>query len=239
MPTFSGVQLNRPGLCEGRVVIAASLATCDSRNGASLHKPSAAKAAVSAITLHSQPKDVTRTSRLEVSGVLIGIAIMLSSVFMPMAFSGGSFGVIHREFLVTIVPAMIRSIIVSLILTSTLCATRLRRPKNHTSQRGPFGWFTLSIASGRDDANAFIDRGRIKNVYLQPDTEFRIQPEDLSKWQACKDPGAIMLVLPFSASSLFCCSPQSVAFSKESPSAAPFPTMRSRRRLRASDHAEG
>src|SRR6202034_1921478 len=71
------------------------------------------------------PKEATQKSMTEITGALIGIALVLSAVFLPMAFFGGSTGVIYRQFSVTIVSAMVLSILVALILTPALCATLL------------------------------------------------------------------------------------------------------------------
>src|SRR6201999_579579 len=72
------------------------------------------------------PKEATKKSMQEITGALIGIALVLSAVFLPMAFFGGSTGVIYRQFSVTIVSAMVLSIMVALILTPALCATLLK-----------------------------------------------------------------------------------------------------------------
>ena len=67
---------------------------------------------------------------------------MLSAVFLPMGFLGGSTGVIYRQFSVTIVSAMVLSVLVALILTPALCATLLKpKREGHVETRGPFGWF--------------------------------------------------------------------------------------------------
>ncbi|MFT3987693.1 efflux RND transporter permease subunit [Aestuariivirga sp.] len=87
------------------------------------------------------PKEATLKSMSEITGALVGIATVLSAVFIPMAFFGGSVGVIYRQFSVTIVSAMILSVMVALILTPALCATILRAPKNHGASRGLSGWF--------------------------------------------------------------------------------------------------
>jgi len=88
------------------------------------------------------PKEAARESMNEISGALIGIALVLSAVFLPMAFFGGSTGVIYRQFSITIVSAMALSVLVALILTPALCATLLK-PSRHGSEgrSGPFGWF--------------------------------------------------------------------------------------------------
>ena len=71
------------------------------------------------------PHDATVKSMGEITSALIGIALVLSAVFLPMAFFGGSTGVIYRQFSITIVSAMVLSILVALVLTPTLCATLL------------------------------------------------------------------------------------------------------------------
>ena len=86
-------------------------------------------------------KDATRKSMGEITGALIGIAIVLSAVFVPMAFFGGSVGVIYRQFSVTIVSAMLLSVIIALILTPALCASILHRPKGPKAKKGVLGWF--------------------------------------------------------------------------------------------------
>ncbi|MDI1364534.1 MAG: efflux RND transporter permease subunit, partial [bacterium] len=99
------------------------------------------------------PRDATRKSMGEISGALIGIALVLSAVFVPMAFFGGSQGVIYRQFSITIVSAMLLSVIVALVLTPALTATLLKPvAKGHTiADRGFFGWFNNSFndLSGR------------------------------------------------------------------------------------------
>ena len=86
------------------------------------------------------PKEATRKSMDEISGALVGIALVLTAVFLPMSFFGGSVGVIYRQFSITIVTSMILSVIVALIFTPALCATILRRPKQG-GRKGFFGWF--------------------------------------------------------------------------------------------------
>ncbi len=88
---------------------------------------------------HLSPRDATRKSMEQISGALVGIALVLSAVFLPMAFLSGSTGVIYRQFSITIVSAMVLSVLVALILTPALCATLLK--PSHTAKRGPFLWF--------------------------------------------------------------------------------------------------
>ncbi|MQY50206.1 efflux RND transporter permease subunit [Rhodocyclus gracilis] len=72
------------------------------------------------------PKAATKKSMEQITGALIGIALVLSAVFVPMAFFGGSTGVIYRQFSITIVSAMVLSVVVALVLTPALCATLLK-----------------------------------------------------------------------------------------------------------------
>ena len=73
------------------------------------------------------PKEATRKSMGEITSALIGIGLVLAAVFGPMAFFGGSTGVIYRQFSVTIIAAMLLSVLVALILTPVLCASLLSR----------------------------------------------------------------------------------------------------------------
>ncbi|HEV2442198.1 MAG TPA: efflux RND transporter permease subunit [Steroidobacteraceae bacterium] len=95
------------------------------------------------------PKEATRRSMGEITGALVGIAMVLSAVFLPMAFFSGSTGVIYRQFSVTIVSAMALSVMVALIFTPSLCATLLRPRVAGASERerGFFGWFNRGFAS--------------------------------------------------------------------------------------------
>lgn len=79
----------------------------------------------------------------QIQGALVGIALVLSAVFVPMAFFGGSTGAIYRQFSISIVSAMILSVIVALVLTPALCATMLKPIKkgDHCKTTGFFGWF--------------------------------------------------------------------------------------------------
>ncbi|WP_424139387.1 efflux RND transporter permease subunit [Roseomonas chloroacetimidivorans] len=90
------------------------------------------------------PVEATRRSMDQISGALIGIGLVLSAVFFPMFFFGGSAGVIYRQFSLTIITAMTLSVMVALVFTPALCATILRRP-DHTERRGFFGWFNRNF----------------------------------------------------------------------------------------------
>jgi multidrug efflux pump len=89
------------------------------------------------------PKEATRRSMGEIAGALWGIALVLSAVFVPMAFFGGAVGVIYRQFSVTIVSAMLLSVGVAMVLTPALCATLLK--PTHTASRGFFGVFNRGV----------------------------------------------------------------------------------------------
>lgn len=75
---------------------------------------------------HLSPREATRKSMGQITGALIGVALVLAAVFVPMAFFGGSTGVIYRQFSVTIVTAMTLSVLVAMVLTPALCATLLK-----------------------------------------------------------------------------------------------------------------
>ena len=92
------------------------------------------------------PLEATRKSMQQITGALIGIALVLSAVFVPMAFFGGSTGIIYRQFSITIVSAMVLSVIVALTLTPALCATLLKPVhKDHYEKKGFFGWFNRNF----------------------------------------------------------------------------------------------
>lgn len=86
--------------------------------------------------------DATVESMQEITGALIGITLVLSAVFLPMAFFGGSIGVIYQQFSITIVSAMVLSVLVALTLTPALCASLLKPRTHEIANRGKFfGWF--------------------------------------------------------------------------------------------------
>ena len=92
------------------------------------------------------PRDATKKSMGEITGAMVGIALVLAAVFVPMAFFGGSQGVIYRQFSVTLISAISLSLLVALVLTPALCATLLR-PINqqHVAKTGFFGWFNRNF----------------------------------------------------------------------------------------------
>jgi hydrophobe/amphiphile efflux-1 (HAE1) family protein len=105
------------------------------------------------------PLEATRKSMKQISSALIGIALVLSAVFVPMAFFKGSTGTIYRQFSITIVSAMLLSVLVALILTPALCASLLKpvRADGHLYGTGPFGRFFAWF-------NAMFNRNRARYV---------------------------------------------------------------------------
>ncbi|MYM66227.1 efflux RND transporter permease subunit [Pseudoduganella sp. FT55W] len=93
------------------------------------------------------PLEATRKSMSQISGALVGIAMVLSAVFVPMAFFSGSTGVIYRQFSITIVSAMVLSVLVAMIFTPALCATILKPVEkgHHLTNKGFFGWFNRTF----------------------------------------------------------------------------------------------
>ncbi|WP_079204744.1 efflux RND transporter permease subunit [Pseudomonas sp. CC6-YY-74] len=96
------------------------------------------------------PKEATRKSMGQIQGALVGIGLVLTAVLLPMAFFSGSTGVIYQQFSITIVSAMVLSVLVALIFTPALCATLLKPigKGEHAPKRGFFGWFNRSFERG-------------------------------------------------------------------------------------------
>jgi len=100
---------------------------------------------------HTDPVTATSRSMQQISGALVGITSVLTAVFVPMAFFGGTTGVIYRQFSITLVTAMVLSLIVALTFTPALCATIL---KQHDPNKEPsnniFARFFRSFNNGFD-----------------------------------------------------------------------------------------
>ncbi|MEH3159050.1 MAG: efflux RND transporter permease subunit [Sphingomonas taxi] len=115
------------------------------------------------VTEHLSPREAARKSMDEISGALVGIGLVLSAVFLPMAFFGGSTGVIYRQFSITIVSAMVLSVMVALILTPALCATILK-PHDPKKQEGHglfarfFRWFNDKFERGQEKYEGGVKR---------------------------------------------------------------------------------
>src|SRR5690554_174292 len=120
----------------------------------------------------SSPREATRKSMGQITGALVGIALVLSAVFVPMAFFGGSTGVIYRQFSITVVTAMVLSVVVALTLSPALCATMLKPvSKDHYQKKGFFGWFNRNFDRATDRYQSGVSRmlnrtGRSMLVYL-------------------------------------------------------------------------
>ncbi|MCL4157747.1 UNVERIFIED_CONTAM: hypothetical protein GTU68_018930, partial [Idotea baltica] len=117
------------------------------------------------------PREATRKSMDQITGALVGIALVVSAVFVPMAFLGGSTGVIYRQFSITIVSAMALSVMVAVTLTPALCATILKKKEPGESRGGLFGLFNRGFDSaqrGYGKGVRWIVRGAILSgiVYL-------------------------------------------------------------------------
>jgi multidrug efflux pump len=98
------------------------------------------------------PREATRKAMGQVTGALVGVAVVLSAVFVPMAFSGGSAGAIYRQFSLTIVTAMLLSVFVALSLIPALCATILKHVSkgDEVREKGFFGAFNRGFDRGRN-----------------------------------------------------------------------------------------
>ncbi|EKA98153.1 efflux RND transporter permease subunit [Proteus mirabilis] len=94
-------------------------------------------------------KEATILSMTQIQGALVGIGLVLSAVFVPMAFFGGSAGIIYRQFAATIVVAMALSVLIALTFTPALCASILKKPQPKVKKRRGFFWLF----------NRFFDRG--------------------------------------------------------------------------------
>ncbi len=121
------------------------------------------------------PRDAARKSMSQITGALVGIALVLAAVFLPMAFFSGSTGVIYRQFSITIVSAMALSVMVALILTPALCATLLKPPEPEETELkhhgGFFAWFNrnfqrMNHAYSESVAHVARRTGRYFLVYL-------------------------------------------------------------------------
>ncbi|EJJ3882339.1 efflux RND transporter permease subunit [Salmonella enterica] len=119
------------------------------------------------------PREATEKSMSQIQGALVGIAMVLSAVFIPMAFFGGSTGAIYRQLSITIVSAMALSVLVALILTPALCATLLKpvSAEHHEKKSGFFGWFNTrfdhSVNHYTNSVSGIVrNTGRYLIIYL-------------------------------------------------------------------------
>ncbi|MCE7524713.1 efflux RND transporter permease subunit [Alloalcanivorax xenomutans] len=118
------------------------------------------------------PREATRKSMGQITGALVGIALVLSAVFIPMAFFPGSTGAIYRQFSITIVSAMVLSVLVALILTPALCASMLKQQDaSHEDKKGFFGWFNRNFDRASHGYHNKVEkilgrRGRYLLIYV-------------------------------------------------------------------------
>ena len=110
-------------------------------------------------------RTATIKSMNQITGALIGIAMVLSAVFVPMAFFGGSTGVIYRQFSVTIVAAMVLSVVVALTLTPALCASMLKQHSDEHGRatKGFFGWFNQGFEALTHGVSASV-QGMVRRI---------------------------------------------------------------------------
>ena len=116
------------------------------------------------------PLEATRKSMDQITGALVGIGVVLSAVFVPMAFMSGSTGVIYRQFTVTIVSAMALSVLVAIVLTPALCATMLKplkKGEHHDSGDGRFARFFGWFNRGFDRTSGKYQRG-VRGILGRP-----------------------------------------------------------------------
>ncbi|VAP93854.1 aminoglycoside efflux pump [Klebsiella quasipneumoniae] len=106
------------------------------------------------------PREATRKSMGQIQGALVGIAMVLSAVFVPMAFFCGTTGAIYRQFSITIVAAMVLSVLVAMILTPALCATLLKpiKPGESHERKGFFGWFNRTFNRSASRYETFVGK---------------------------------------------------------------------------------
>ncbi len=106
------------------------------------------------------PKEASHKAMQQITGALIGITLVLTAVFIPMAFFGGSVGAIYRQFSMSLVASMIFSIFLAMTLTPALCASMLKpiTKGHHDEKKGFFGWFNRSFATGTTQYQNIVAR---------------------------------------------------------------------------------
>ncbi|MBQ3171606.1 MAG: efflux RND transporter permease subunit [Mailhella sp.] len=149
---------------------------------------------------HLDPVTATEKSMDQISSSLIGIGVVLSAVFLPMAFMSGSTGVIYRQFSVTIVSAMTLSVLVALILTPSLCASMLKE-HSQGAQHGFFGWFNRIFNKNQVRYAGGVHKlakrgGRIMVIYLALVGVLGVVYKELpSSFLPTEDQGAIITLV--------------------------------------------
>jgi len=111
------------------------------------------------------PKEATKKAMSQITSALIGITLVLTAVFIPMAFFGGSVGTIYRQFSMSLVASMIFSVFLAMSLTPALCATLLKQVEagHHHEKGGFFGWFNRTFNSFTHAYSGWV-RGIVKHT---------------------------------------------------------------------------
>ncbi len=119
------------------------------------------------------PRDASHKAMQQITGALIGISLVLTAVFIPMAFFGGSVGAIYRQFSLSLIASMLFSIFLAMSLTPALCASMLKAiaKGHHDEKKGFFGWFNRGFAAGTNGYQTAVGRmlrtpGRYLIIYL-------------------------------------------------------------------------
>ena len=120
---------------------------------------------------HLPPKEATKKAMTQITGAVIGITLVLISVFIPMAFFAGSTGNIYRQFSLVMAVAIFFSALLALSLTPALCATLLKPVNGHEDKKGFFGWFNKKFDAGAKKYESGVSRllkrsGRMLLIYV-------------------------------------------------------------------------
>jgi multidrug efflux pump len=113
------------------------------------------------------PREATRKAMSQITGALIGITLVLTAVFIPMALFSGSVGAIYRQFSLSVVSSMLLSVFLAMSLTPALCATLLTpvRQGHHHEKRGFFGWFNRGFAASARGCQSLVARVLQQTVF--------------------------------------------------------------------------
>lgn len=112
------------------------------------------------------PKEATRKAMGQISGAIIGITLVLTAVFIPMAFMSGSVGVIYQQFALSVAVSILFSAFLALSLTPALCATLLKPIKGHHERKGFFGWFNRTFDRFTKSYVGWVDRILARRIFF-------------------------------------------------------------------------
>ncbi len=117
------------------------------------------------------PREATIKAMKQITGALIGISLVLTAVFIPMAFFGGSVGAIYRQFSLSLISCMLFSIFLAMSLTPALCASLLKPVEkgHHLRKEGFFGWFNRGFLATRKNYEGFLARTHQQNAAVSGD----------------------------------------------------------------------